>query len=94
MTEPTGNRTNPFLRVLAVAGTLLMLLGAIVGFTAKADADRQQKVQEYASTLLGGSYDHAAVAAAYGGVWFGVGIAVVGVILLIIWVSIRAAKSP
>lgn len=90
MTVPAQeNRT---LTYLLYGGPILLVVGIIIAAIGKYMGDQAVGASEFTSSL-GGFGSNSAGAAGYGWGWFGVVVAVVGVVLLIVGLAIRAAKS-
>ena len=86
---------NPYERILLLGGAAAILVGAIAGFSA-ASANSDSEQTNRLTVALGGMqfYDPAAGTEYSGWVTFGVVFAVIGVALLVVFVSIRASRQP
>ena len=91
-TDQSPSGPNHYQQFLSLGGMVLLVIGAIIAFAGKAAADSQYEVQLFVATMTGGYFDSEPVDAAFGWMWFGIVLAVVGAILLLVWVSIRAAQ--
>lgn len=94
MTATTNQTTtNPYQRFLIWAGGVLLALGVVIFVMAQQAAERAENVAQLGATLVGGYYDPSEVFAANAWMLLGIAFAVIGVIMLIIVIAIRAAKS-
>ena len=85
---------NTYERILCLGGAGGILVGAITGFWASG-AGREEKNANEILVMLGGFeyYDSAAGESFLGWMWFGIVLAVLGAVLLVTFVAIRAANS-
>lgn len=92
MSTQTTVIANPYLRFLLIGGIALVGLGAVLGLAGKNNGDHEAFIAELGGSLQGGLYDDSAAQAAYAMGWVGLALAILGVVLLVAWLAIRAAR--
>lgn len=88
---PTGNTA---MRALITLGVIAMVIGAVVGFSANAAAKNAEHVNLYVVAMAGPSMaGDPAIDAAYGWMWFGIILAILGALMLIAALVVSASRQ-
>ena len=98
--ETVGNggprRRNPALTALTLIGTLALAIGTIGTFAARSSAERQATVDSYTRALIADSGGYAGdwrdVVPNYTVSWVFAGLAVLGILMLISALTVKAAR--
>lgn len=83
---------NPYRRFLLIGGIVAVVSGALIAVIANRQAEAADFTAQLTGSLVGGYYDDTAADGAYGFMWFGIGLAVLGVALLVAYVTIKASQ--
>jgi hypothetical protein len=94
MSEIWYRPTNTYQRILLWGGGGLLAIGLVIGAAGKSAFDSAVRGAEIYAVLAGSFFvDYSRAEAPAAWMWFGVTVAVVGAVLIIVWVSIRAART-
>jgi len=80
-------------KLLAILGPLMIVVGAIMGFSGANQASSDRLVAEYAATLGGGFYDSTAGASGDALMWAGIVIAILGALITIGVLFLAASRK-
>ncbi|WP_213816164.1 hypothetical protein [Glaciihabitans sp. dw_435] len=92
MTVTAAAKSNLYQVILLWGGGALLILGGVITLVANRVADNAQMSADYVPAL-GGGYDEGEVVAAHGWTAFGLVAAVLGVIMLVALLIVRAARA-
>lgn len=87
MTNTAGPRANPYLQFLSIGGLAATTIGIIIASVASQNADHTRSADEIAVSLAGGQFADSDL---HAGMWFGIVLAILGAVMMIIWVAIKA----
>ncbi len=96
--EPPAIRTGPInigMVTLVSLGVLALVIGAIAGFSGSDAAKKAETANSYMVALGGAIFKGSPeIDAGYAWMWFGIVLAVIGVLMLIAALVVYAARSP
>lgn len=84
---------NAYTRVLLFGGPAAIAIGVITAVASNAEAQRLDYISRLTGTLVGGVYDPNAGVTAQGWMWFGIGLAILGVLMLVLAIAVLALRS-
>jgi hypothetical protein len=96
MTDAATPPRNPYQTFLLIGGSIAVLLGGIIAIAAHNNAQDVDFTAQLVGSMVGGIYDSHAADGSYALMWFGIVVAILGAVMLIVLLGIRAGaqKSP